>query len=154
MKKALISICLLAAILMISNATVEAQQTTAKQTTDYDQLIERYFESLNETDAKRRMDLIKQVWTEDAIQYIYQGKEDKGYAEIDSTGGKVLKENPGAKIRRTSKIEVLRDNYIRFSWEFGKPGKEPYVGGVDYCAIINGKLRLVIGFFDYMKNPN
>jgi hypothetical protein len=108
-------------------------------------------------ERKRReapVELIKQVWTEDAVQFVYPGNEDKGLAAINTTGEKVQKENPGATIRRTSKIELVRENYIRFNREFGKPGKEPYVGGVDYAVIVGGKLRMVVGFFDFMKNPN
>jgi hypothetical protein len=153
MKKYVISIGLLAVFFMIGNGTAAAQQVTGKQTSEFDQLIDRYFESLNERDAKRRGELIKQVWTEDAVQFVYPGNEDKGLAAIDATGEKVQRENPGAIIRRTSKIELVRDNYIRFNWEFGVPGRKPYVGGVDYAVIVGGKLRMVVGFFDYMKKP-
>jgi len=153
MRKTMIKIFLLAAFLTTWSVAVNAQQTTAKQTAEFDQLIDRYFDSLNETDGKRRMELTKQVWAENAIQYVFPDNEDKGYAEISRRSEKVQKQNPGAAIRRTSKIELVRDNYIRFNWEFGKPGSEPIVSGVDFAIVVDGKLRLVTGFFDNKQSP-
>lgn len=114
----------------------------------YDELIDCYLESLNETDSQRRRELIKQIWTENGI-FAYPEQEVKGFAEIETDVERVQKQYLGAKVRRVSKIEVVRENYIRFNWEFGQPGEKPIITGVDFAVMTGGKLQLVVGFFDF-----
>jgi len=161
MKQIFMVLCILIVISTTSGRNVNAQQTKTaepvqtilsdnkKGAKNYEELIDRYFESLNETDAKRRSALINQVWTETGI-FAYPGQEVKGFAEIDRDVEQVQKKYPGAIVCRESKIEVVHDNYIRFTWEFGKPGEKPIITGVDFAVIVDGKLQLVVGFFDFM----
>ncbi len=66
MKRASIAFCLFAVVSIALSTTGSAQQTQIpnRQMTKIEELIYRYFDSLNETDSKRRRDLTKQVWAE------------------------------------------------------------------------------------------
>jgi hypothetical protein len=160
MKKTFIAIFCGILILTTSGVAVFAQQTktatcspktrTSGQT--YEELIDRYFDSLNETDGPRRRGLIKQVWTETGV-FAYPGQEVKGFAEIDADVEQVQKKYPGALVCRAGKIEVVHDNYVRFNWEFGEPGAKPIITGIDFAVVTGGKLQLVVGFFDFVA-PN
>jgi len=152
MKRTFIAIIMFAVILTALGENSFAQRKIANQTKSYEELIDKYFESLNETDAKRRRALVEQVWTESGV-FVYPGQEVKGFASISSDVERVQKQYPGALVCRESRIEVVHDNYIRFTWEFGAPGKKPLITGVDFAVISpDGKLQLVVGFFDTMPN--
>src|SRR5262245_35627924 len=130
MKQIFITLCILIVISTTPGRNINAQQTKTtetvsrtlsennKGTKNYEELIDRYFESLNETDAKRRRSLIRQIWIPTGV-FAYPGQEVKGFTEIDSDVEQVQKKYPGAIVCRESKIEVVHDNYIRFTWEFG-----------------------------------
>jgi len=163
MKRTFITFFMLAVISMAFGLKLHAQQTktverlpkaktiNSGQSIIHDKLIDRYFESLNETDEKRRRELIEQAWTENGI-FVYPGSEIKGRAAISADALKVQKMYPGATVRRTSKVEVLENNYIRFNWEFGQPGGETLIKGVDFAVIADEKLQLVVGFFDFIRD--
>jgi hypothetical protein len=120
-------------------------------TANYESLIDRYFESLNETDPARRHELIKQVWNAGGT-FAYPGQEVKGWVPIDRDIEAVQKKFPGAKVHRTSKIELIKNSYVRFNWDFGEPSEETLIRGVDFAVIEHGKLDLVVGFFDYQRD--
>ena len=163
MKRFLIALFVVAVISMALGARLNAQQTRlierlsrtqpedGNQTVNYETLIDRYFESLNETGGQRRRELIKQTWTENGT-FAYPGQEVKGLAAIDADVESVQKKYPGAKVRRTSKVEVIKNNYVRFNWDFAVPGGETLIRGVDFAVIAGGKLVLVVGFFDYVRD--
>jgi hypothetical protein len=160
MKKTFMAIFTVILILTALGVAGYAQQTktaerlpktqTSGQT--YEELIDRYFESLNETDGPRRRALIRQIWTENGV-FAYPEQEVKGFAEIAADVEDVQKKYPGALVRRQSKLEVVHENYIRFTWEFGEPGAKPIITGVDFAVVAGGKLQLVVGFFDFVA-PN
>lgn len=121
------------------------------RTADVEILIDRYFDSLNETDGKRRRDLTGQVWAE-------KGKFGTPYGEVEGLDAIVAlvegvqKRFPGAKVRRTSKIDGF-GNYLRWSFVLSQADGKPILGGVDFGIIVDGKLQLVMGFFDFAPNP-
>jgi len=130
-----------------------AQQTkpTERLAVNYDELIDRYIDSLNETDGKRRRELIEQVWTKTGV-FSYPQTEVKGHNAIDVDVQKVQKQYPKAKVRRVSEIETIENKYVRFKWEFGEPNGDVLINGWDFVVIVDGKLDLVVGFFDYIRN--
>jgi SnoaL-like domain len=131
------------------SATVDPEE--ANLTAYYDGIIDRYFESLNETDAQQRRKLIEQVWTETGT-FAYPFHEVKGFAAITDDIERVQKKYPGAKVRRTSEVSVIQGDYVRFNWDFAEPNKETLIRGVDFAVIRSGKLDLIAGFFDYRRD--
>ena len=119
--------------------------------TKTEELIDRYFDSLNETDSKRRRDLTKQVWAEKGKFGTPYG-EVEGQDAIDALVAGVHKKFPNSKVRRTSKIDGF-GNYLRWSFTLSEADGKPILGGVDFAIVVDGKLQLVMGFFDFAPNP-
>lgn len=114
---------------------------------NYDELIDAYMTSLCEPDDARRHELIKRVWEEDGT-FISPFGEARGHAEINTKVQGVLKQFPGAKVYRTSPINVVQPNYIRFGFEATHNGGEILIQGTDFGVLVDGKLNLVAGFAD------
>jgi hypothetical protein len=160
MKQTLIALCLTALISIALNGAGNAQQTQVKggkqstnnnRMTNIEDLIDRYFDSLNETDGKRRLSLTRQVWTEKGKFGTPYG-EVEGHDAIVALVAKVQKQFPGAKVRRTGKIDGFGD-YLRWSFTLSQADGKPILGGVDFAIIVDGKLQSVMGFFDFAPNP-
>ena len=114
---------------------------------DINELIDKYFESLNETEENRRRELIKQVWAEDG-KFPQPFAEVNGHEAIAAKIRETQKQLPeGTLIKRTSDIELIHSNF-RLSFEAQKDG-EAFIGGVDFGVIAAGKLQLMVGFFDF-----
>jgi hypothetical protein len=116
-----------------------------------EELVDRYFDSLNETDSRRRSHLTRQVWAEKGKFGTPYG-EVEGHDAINTLAEGVHKRFPNAKVRRTSKIDGF-GNYLRWSFTLSQADGKPILGGVDFAIIVDGKLQLVMGFFDYAPNP-
>lgn len=110
-------------------------------------LIDRYIAMWNETDGKRRRDLIGQVWTESA-SYLDPVLQGKGHSGIDTMVQGVHERFPGHRFRRTSDVDAHHD-HVRFSWELGPDGGPAVVKGIDFGVIGDGKrLEAITGFFN------
>lgn len=160
MKRILITLCFTAVVSIALSTTGSAQQTQAlngKQSpnnsrmTNIEELIDRYFDSLNETDSKRLRELTKQVWAEKSKFGTPYG-EVEGHDAIIALVEGVQKQFPNAKVRRTSKIDGF-GNYLRWSFVLSQADGKPIIGGVDFGIVVDGKLQLVMGFFDFAPNP-
>ena len=116
--------------------------------TEVDQVIDRYFEIWNETDARRRRELIGRTWTEDA-SYVDPLMSGDGPDGIDAMVGGVQERFPGHWFRRTGGIDAYQDR-VRFSWELiDGGGGAPLVAGVDFGVVAaDGRLREITGFLD------
>ncbi len=120
------------------------------QNNNIEELIDRYFDSLNETGSKRRRDLTGQVWAE-------RGKFGTPYGEVEGHDAIVAlvegvqKRFPNSRVRRTSKIDGF-GNYLRWSFVLSQADGKPIIGGVDFGIVVDGKLQLVMGFFDFAPN--
>lgn len=160
MKRIIIALCFFTAVSMVLSTTGNAQQSqvpaakqpqTNNQTANIEELIDRYFDSLNETDNKRRYDLTRQVWAEKGKFGTPYG-EVEGHDAINTLAEGVQKRFPNAKVRRTSKIDGF-GKYLRWSFTLSQADGKPILGGVDFAIIADGKLQLVMGFFDFAPNP-
>jgi hypothetical protein len=110
-------------------------------------LIDRYIAMWNETDGKRRRDLIAQVWTENG-SYLDPVLQAEGHAGIDAMVQGVHERFPGHRFRRTSDVDAHHDR-VRFSWELGPESGPAIVKGVDFGVVAHGeRLQAVTGFFD------
>src|SRR6187455_2317558 len=110
-------------------------------------LIDRYFDSLNESDDKRRRDLTKSVWSEKGKFGTPYG-EVEGLDAIDALVAGVHRKFPNAIVRRTTKIDGF-GTYLRWGFTLSNADGTPILSGVDFAIIENGKLQLVMGFFDF-----
>ncbi len=160
MKQTLMALCFSAVVSIALSITGSAQQTQVlngkqspnnNQTAKIEELIDRYFDSLNETDGKRRRDLTKQVWAEKGKFGTPYG-EVEGIDAIDALVAGVHKTFPNSTVRRTSKIDGF-GNYLRWSFTLSQADGKPILSGVDFAIIADGKLQLVMGFFDFAPNP-
>ena len=115
-----------------------------------EELLDRYFDSLNESDDKRRRDLTKYVWAE-------KGKFGTPYGEVEGLEAIVAlvsgvqKKFPNATVRRTSRIDGF-GNYLRWGFTLSGSDGKPILSGTDFAIVENGKLQLVMGFFDFAPN--
>jgi hypothetical protein len=105
---------------------------------------------LNETDSKRRRDLTRQVWAERGKFGTPYG-EVEGVDAIDELAEGVQKRFPNSRVRRTGKIDGF-GNYLRWSFVLSQADGKPIISGVDFGIVVDGKLQLVMGFFDFAPN--
>lgn len=115
---------------------------------DFTDLIDAYIASWNEPDAKRRRNLIAEVWTETG-SYIDPMMQAEGHEGIDAIIQGVQEKFPGYRLRRTSEVD-FHHNRMRFNWELGpEGGAAALAGGVDFGLIVGGRLQTITGFFDF-----
>jgi len=118
---------------------------------NFTDLIDRYIAIWNETDAKRRRDLIVRTWTEDST-YLDPLMRGEGHGGIDSMIQGVQAQFPGLLFRRTSEVDAHNDR-VRFAWELGPEGGPALAGGVDFGVITGGRLQAITGFLDFAPKP-
>jgi SnoaL-like domain len=107
-----------------------------------------YIAAWNETDARRRRELIAQTWAKDA-RYVDSHRDSTGHAAIDEMIATVQQRFPGYRFRLSSGIEVHHDR-LRFSWTAGGTPEAPlFFGGTDFAVLAgDGRLGAVTGFTD------
>src|SRR5262245_241592 len=132
-------------------ALAKSELGNVNQKADSEELINRYFDSLNETNEKRRRELTKQVWAENGKFGTPYG-EVSGQDAIAALIAGVQKRFPNSVVRRTTKIDGF-GNYLRWGFTLSAVDGTPILSGVDFAIIENGKLQLVMGFFDFAPNP-
>src|SRR5262245_34037011 len=139
-----------ATFLQPGRASSKALNSNVYQKADLEEFINCYFESLNETNERRRRELTKQVWAE-------KGKFGTPYGEvagqdaIETLIAGVQKRFRNSVVRRTTKIDGF-GNYLRWGFTLSASDGTPILSGVDFAIIENGKLQLVMGFFDFAPN--
>ncbi|MCI0441573.1 MAG: nuclear transport factor 2 family protein [Chloroflexi bacterium] len=114
-------------------------------------LVDRYFSMWNETDAKRRRDLIAQTWTE-AANYLDPVAQGEGRKGIDTMVQGIQERFPGYRFRRTSEVDGHHDR-VRFGWELGPEDGPALAGGIDFGVVVDGRLETVTGFLDFAPKP-
>jgi hypothetical protein len=155
MSSVLIVFCSIAFILTGLGVAGDAQTSASrgKQFTpvpigkSIEELVDRYFDSLNELDDKRRRDFTKLVWAHNGKFGTPYG-EVQGIDAIDALVAGVHKAFPDAIVRRTTKIDGF-GNYLRWGFTLSDGNGIPILSGVDFAIVQNGRLQLVMGFFDF-----
>ena len=114
---------------------------------DYNELIDKYFASLNQADDEHRRELIEQVWSENG-KFVSPFGVAVGHDAIDAKVQKGLEQLAGSEVRRAGDIETLHD-CLRLKFEVVNKVGEAFIGGVDFGVIADGKLQSMVGFFDF-----
>jgi hypothetical protein len=114
---------------------------------NFTDLVDRYIAIWNETDDKRRRDLIARTWTEDST-YLDPMVRGEGRGGIDAMIRGVQAQFPGLLFRRTSDIDA-HNGRVRFAWELGPEAGPALAGGGDFAVIVGDRLQAVTGFLDF-----
>ncbi|MGP8437203.1 nuclear transport factor 2 family protein [Paraburkholderia fungorum] len=110
-------------------------------------LLDRYFDAWNETDAVRRRELIAATWAADA-DYRDPLLAGAGHDGIDAMIRAVHERFPHHTFRRTTEVDGFA-NRLRFSWALTTPAGEAIVKGSDFGLLdTHGRLQAVTGFLD------
>ena len=114
---------------------------------NFTDLVDRYIAIWNETDDKRRRDLIARTWTEDST-YLDPMVRGEGRGGIDAMIRGVQAQFPGLLFSRTSDVDA-HNGRVRFAWELGPEGGPALAGGVDFGVIVGDRLQMITGFLDF-----
>jgi len=112
------------------------------------ELVDRYLDGWNETDAGRRRALIAATWT-DAATYLDPMMQGEGRDGIDAMIRAVQDRFPGHRFRRAGEVDAHHDR-IRFSWELAAEGGPALAKGTDFGVLADGRFQVVTGFLDQL----
>jgi SnoaL-like domain len=114
---------------------------------DVSDLISKYIEAWNQTDAAARRDLIGEIWAPDG-RYIDPLADVTGPEQVDGVIEAVQAQFPGLKFRLAGPVDAHHDQ-ARFTWELAPAGADAVVVGFDVARRDeDGRLALVLGFLD------
>jgi ketosteroid isomerase-like protein len=114
------------------------------------ELVERYLDTWNETDANARGEALASVWADDA-EYVDPLAAVSGRDEISDLIGTVQQQVPNHVFRLSAVSDVdVHHNVMRFWWELvPTSGGEPLAIGFDVAVTRNdGRIGRVVGFLD------
>jgi hypothetical protein len=114
--------------------------------TDVTQLVDRYIDIWNETEAGARADLVARSFTERGA-YVDPLMKGEGHAGIDAMIAAVQDRFPGFVMRRTSDVDA-HNGVLRFNWALGPEGSDAPVKGQDIGEVADGRLARITGFLD------
>jgi hypothetical protein len=113
---------------------------------DVTTIVDTYLAMWNETDPKRRAQLIERAWTDDG-RYSDPMLEAEGPAAIGAMVAGVQAKFPGHRFRRLSGVDTHHDQ-LRFAWDLVTAEGGVVVAGIDVGTLgADGRLRRVTGFF-------
>ncbi len=109
-------------------------------------LIDNYCAAWNEPDAARRAAILARVWAPGAC-YTDPRADLAGADELSAHISEVQKRRPGARVVRTSAID-LHHGLARFAWRVVQADGSMLPEGIDFAEIsADGKLQRIVGFF-------
>lgn len=113
---------------------------------DVNALVDRYFAVWNETDPDSRLDLIVDLWSDDAT-YLDPFLEGNGATGINDMVTALQQQFPGHRFRLSGTVDHHHDR-LRFGWELVDPRQiEPVIEGIDFGVMTDdGRLLSVTGF--------
>jgi SnoaL-like protein len=112
------------------------------------ELVDRYIATWNETDSKRRLELIAKTWTEDG-SYVDAHRSGTGHENISAMIQSVQEQLPGYRLQLASVVDA-HNNRVRFQWKAGGTTEAPlrFVGTDFGCIATDGRLESITGFLD------
>jgi hypothetical protein len=111
------------------------------------EIIERYLEAWNETDAAARLALVERLWAADG-SYTDPLADAHGPEAIAGLIGAAQQQFPGLVFTLGGPVDANHDQ-ARFTWHLGPAGGEPVVIGFDVVVLDSaGQIASVHGFLD------
>ena len=111
-----------------------------------EKLIDTYCAAWNDPDPARRREILGSVWA-DGATYTDPTVHAVGMDELLAHIGKVVARRPGAKVVRSSRIDVHHD-LARFAWRVVQADGTMLPEGLDLAELsADGQIRRIIGFF-------
>ena len=111
------------------------------------EIIERYLEAWNETDASARRELVAALWAADG-SYTDPLADVHGPDAIASLMGAAQQQFAGLVFTLGGPVDA-NHNQARFTWHLGPDGGEPVVIGFDVVVLDgDGRIASVHGFLD------
>ncbi|MCO1654848.1 nuclear transport factor 2 family protein [Pseudonocardia humida] len=111
-----------------------------------DDVIDTYCGAWSDPDPQRRRALLRSVWADGATYTdptVHATGPDELLAHIDT----VLARRPGAKVVRTSRVDV-HHGLARFAWHVVQADGSTLPEGLDLAELTaDGRIRRIIGFF-------
>jgi hypothetical protein len=117
------------------------------QADELTELIDRYCAVWNEPRSSRRTELLAEVWAPDAT-YTDPRVDAVTSAELLAHIERVLAQRPGAKVVRTSALDV-HHGVGRFSWHVVQADGTALPDGLDIAEFSSDgrRIRRIVGFF-------
>jgi hypothetical protein len=117
-------------------------------TNDLNNLINRYIEAWNETDAGRRHELVAGTWSDDGT-YLDPLMTGAGHDSIAAMIALAQERFPGHRFELSFGPDAHNDR-VRFAWRlYGPEGDQPVGAGVDFATVAeDGRLSSVTGFLE------
>jgi ketosteroid isomerase-like protein len=110
-------------------------------------IIERYLEAWNETDASARQELVAALWAADG-SYTDPLADVHGPDAIAALMGAAQQQFGGLAFTLGGAVDA-NHNQARFTWHLGPDGGEPVVIGFDVVVLDgDGRIASVHGFLD------
>jgi len=111
------------------------------------EIIKRYLNAWNETDAPARQELVGLLWAADG-SYTDPLADVRGPDAITGLIGAAQQQFPGLVFRLGGPVDT-NHNQARFTWHLGPDGGEPIVIGFDVVVLSeDGRIASVHGFLD------
>jgi hypothetical protein len=109
-------------------------------------LIDSYCAAWSCADANERERLLERVWERDG-RYTDPRADAIGIAQLSAHIGNILAARPGARVVRTSAVDV-HHALARFAWRVVQGDGTALPEGIDFAEIAaTGKLQRIAGFF-------
>ena len=113
------------------------------------QLMAEFGHIIDDVNDTREWELLRRVFTEDAVFYDPLGGVFRGRDEIDGIAAKLKAIHPDFQYQPLGKPEEV-GNAGRVRWIEGKPGEKPEVAGTDFIITRDGRIAAIYLFFDKM----
>jgi SnoaL-like domain len=114
---------------------------------DTDTTVSRYIEMWNETDARRRRELVAQVVSDNAT-YLDPLMAGQGVDGIDAMIAGAQQQYPGHRFTLVAGPDAHHDR-VRFMWSLSVDGGNPIAVGVDFATLDDdGRMRSITGFLE------
>jgi hypothetical protein len=111
------------------------------------EIVKRYLDAWNETDAGARRELVGSLWSADG-SYTDPLADVRGPDAIASLMGAAQEQFPGFVFTLGGPVDA-NHNQGRFTWNLGPDGGEPVVIGFDVVVLDgDGRIGSVHGFLD------
>jgi hypothetical protein len=110
------------------------------------ELVERYIDSFNETDAAARRELLEKLYVSDST-YTDPHVDLRGPSEIDGFIAQTQERFPGFQFRLAGPVDAHHDQ-ARFQWKAGTAEQPDQYVGFDVVVTDNGRIHSVYGFMD------